>query len=206
MSQDFKSHWENVYSTKQPNEVSWTQKIPQTSLDFIRGFKVPKSAPIIDIGGGDSNLVDFLLQEGYTDVTVLDISAAALERAKKRLGEKASLVHWIESDITEFRPDRNYRIWHDRATFHFLTTNEQIESYLKIAKQAIDGFLALGTFSPEGPTKCSNLNIKQYADVDLERAFSDGFSKLKCITEDHITPFETAQNFTFCSFIKKDQK
>jgi hypothetical protein len=197
-----KSHWETVYTTKQPNEVSWTQEVPSTSLRFIQDFTIPKTAPIIDIGGGDSNLVDFLLAEGYTDLTVLDISEAALERAKIRLGEKASQVQWIVSDITEFRPQKQYKVWHDRATFHFLTTPTQIKAYLDIAKQAIDGYVAIGTFSENGPQKCSGLEIKQYSESQLQTALSDGFEKIKCVNEDHTTPFNTVQNFTFCSFKK----
>lgn len=202
MRENTKNHWETVYTIKKPNEVSWTQEIPKTSLDFIKSFNLPKSASIIDIGGGDSNLVDFLLAEGYTDITVLDISAASLERAKIRLGENSSKVTWIVSDITQFEPERKYQIWHDRATFHFLTSIDQIQEYLKIANTAINGFLAIGTFSENGPTKCSNLNIQQYSETDLQAAFKEGFSKIRCIKEDHITPFETIQNFTFCSFRK----
>lgn len=195
-----KNHWEKVYTTKKPNEVSWTQEVPKTSLDFIHDFNISKSAPIIDIGGGDSNLVDFLLEEGYTDLTVLDISEAALERAQIRLGDKASQVTWIVSDITEFKPQKQYKVWHDRATFHFLTTTDQIQIYLAIAKQAIDGYVAIGTFSENGPLKCSGLEIKQYSEEQLQHALSDGFVKIKCINEDHKTPFNTFQNFTFCSF------
>lgn len=200
-----KTHWENVYTTKQAHEVSWTQETPQTSLDFIHSFNISKSAPIIDIGGGDSNLVDFLLLQGYTDITVLDISEAALERAQKRLGEKASLVRWIASDITEFKPDKVYTVWHDRATFHFLTEASQVETYLKTAYTAISngGFLTIGTFSENGPQKCSGLNIKQYSPQSLKDTFASGFEQLKCINEDHVTPFNTTQNFTFCSFRKK---
>lgn len=198
-----KNHWETVYTTKQPNEVSWTQEVPKTSLSFIHGFNIPKSAPIIDIGGGDSNLVDFLLAEGYTDLTVLDISEAALERAKTRLGEKASQVQWIVSDITEFKPQNQYKVWHDRATFHFLTTPTQIQAYLAIAKQAINGYVAIGTFSENGPQKCSGLEIKQYSEEQLQTTLSNGFEKIKCVNENHTTPFNTVQNFTFCSFKKK---
>lgn len=203
MQTEKQNHWENVYSTKQSNEVSWTQEVPKTSLDFIRSFQLPKSAPIIDIGGGDSKLVDYLLEEGYTDITILDISEASLQRAKTRLGKKADQVQWIVSDITEFKPERNYKIWHDRATFHFLITAEQIQSYLTIAGDAIHGYLAIGTFSENGPKKCSGLDIKQYSEQDLESAFSQNFQKLACINEDHITPFNTIQNFTFCSFKTK---
>jgi predicted TPR repeat methyltransferase len=195
-----KDHWEQVYDTKQPNEVSWTQEVPQTSLDFIHSFGIPKTASVIDVGGGDSKLADHLLDEGFRDITVLDISAKAIERAKARLGEHAAMVNWIVSDITAFRPERRYDVWHDRAAFHFLTTASQIEQYLAIAQMATKGYMTIGTFSEEGPQKCSGLNIKQYNEVELESILSKGFSKMGCITEDHITPFNTKQNFLFCSF------
>lgn len=197
-----KEHWENVYHTKQPDQVSWTQEIPQTSLNFIRGFNLPKSASIIDIGGGDSKLVDHLLNEGYEDVTVLDISHAAIERAKLRLGDKADRVHWIISDITEFSPTRLYDIWHDRATFHFLTTPEQVERYLETAHRATLAFLTVGTFSTSGPEKCSGLEVCRYDQALIEAQFKDRFERIECITDDHITPFGTTQNFLFCSFKK----
>ena len=199
---DKKTHWETVYSTKQPHEVSWTQEIPQTSLDFIHSFQLPKSAKIIDIGGGDSKLVDFLINEGNQDVTVLDISEKALERAKERLGNKAEQVKWIVSDVTEFKPNERYDIWHDRATFHFLTTPEQITQYISIANASVAGYMTIGTFSDSGPQKCSGLAIKQYTEAELQEQLSKRFSKIKCITEDHTTPFNTAQNFLFCSFKK----
>jgi SAM-dependent methyltransferase len=200
--QQSKSHWEKVYSTKQPNEVSWTQDVPETSLNFISSFNLPKSASIIDVGGGDSKLVDYLVAGGYEDITVLDISAAALERAKQRLGAKANKVHWIESDILEFQPARTYDVWHDRATFHFLTEKEQVDRYLSIAKQSINAYLAIGTFSENGPTKCSGLDIKQYTEAQLLQQFDVAFRKIRCIYDDHITPFNTIQNFLFCSFRK----
>ncbi|HQZ24409.1 MAG TPA: class I SAM-dependent methyltransferase [Flavobacterium sp.] len=199
-----KNHWETVYETKQPNEVSWTQENPKTSLDFIRETHLDKTAKIIDIGGGDSNLVDFLLEEGYENISVLDISANALERAKKRLGKNAEKVTWIVSDITEFKPETKYDIWHDRATFHFLTTEEQIKKYTEITQKWINGYLIIGTFSENGPKKCSGLDIKQYSETAMENQFSNSFKKLKCITEDHTTPFETKQNFTFCLFEKRN--
>jgi cyclopropane fatty-acyl-phospholipid synthase-like methyltransferase len=203
MENNRKNHWETVYETKQPNEVSWTQENPKTSLDFIWETNLGKSAKIIDIGGGDSKLVDFLLEEGYENITVLDISENALERAKIRLGEKAEKVTWIVTDITEFKPDTTYDIWHDRATFHFLTTDAQINSYIKTAQNWITGFLIIGTFSDKGPTKCSGLEIKQYTETTLENQFHTAFEKIKCINEDHKTPFETAQNFVFCVFRKR---
>lgn len=197
-----KDHWEKVYSTKQPNEVSWTQDVPKTSLDFISNFNVSKSAQIIDVGGGDSKLVDYLLNEGYENISVLDISEKALLRAKERLGERGNKVKWIVSDITEFTSDTVYDVWHDRATFHFLITKEQIGKYLTTAKKAVSGYLAIGTFSENGPERCSGLQIKQYSEEELMLQLEKGFKKIRCITEDHVTPFNTKQNFLFCSFKK----
>ena len=206
MREDKKIHWETVYSTKQPHEVSWTQELPATSLEFIHGFNLPKTASIIDVGGGDSKLVDFLLEEGYEDITVLDISENAITRAKQRLGTKADKVHWIVSDITEFHPTRTYDCWHDRATFHFLTTPDQIQAYLDTARAAVNGYVAIGTFSDNGPQKCSGLHIHQYNEAELQQQLAHGFEKLKCVTEDHETPFHTLQNFLFCSFRTTTQR
>jgi SAM-dependent methyltransferase len=201
MKQD-KDHWEKIYRIKKPEELSWTEEIPHTSLEFIHSFKLSKTARIIDVGGGDSRLVDFLLDENFEDITVLDISGQALERAMKRLGDRAAKVKWLEQDITRYDPDTMFDVWHDRATFHFLTTNEQITQYLSIAKQGIRhaGYAIVGTFSENGPEKCSGLPIRQYSEQALIAELSSGFEKLKCITEDHITPFQTRQNFLFCSF------
>ena len=127
---NFKGHWENIYSSKSSSEVSWTQNVPTTSLNFLHAFNLKKDASIIDVGGGESKFVDFLLNEGFTNVTVLDISEQAIEKTKTRLGERASMVIWIVSDITEYRPLQKFDMWHDRATFHFLTTKEQIEKYV----------------------------------------------------------------------------
>jgi ubiquinone/menaquinone biosynthesis C-methylase UbiE len=197
-----KVHWERIYNTKQPNEVSWWQDVPKPSLDFIQSFGLPKTARIIDVGGGDSTLVDFLLADGYESITVLDISEHALARAQKRLGDKAQLVQWVVGDVTEYHPDTSFDVWHDRATFHFLATEPQIAKYLSVAREAVsnNGYVAIGTFSTNGPTKCSGLTIKQYNDETLTEQLNDGFEKIRCITEDHITPFKTAQNFLFCSF------
>jgi hypothetical protein len=200
MDNTAQNHWDTVYKTKSPNQVSWTQEIPKTSLDFIRSFGLAKTAKIIDIGAGDSNLVDCLLAEGFEHITVLDISIQALDKAKKRLGSKAQKINWVLSDITAFEPDTTYDVWHDRAAFHFLTTNNQIEKYMDTARKSVSGFLTIGTFSEDGPTKCSGLEIKQYNEEKLTAQLQHGFNKIKCITEDHITPFETKQNFIFCSF------
>lgn len=198
-----KEHWEKVYETKQPHEVSWTQEVPKTSLDFIRSFNLPKNARIIDVGGGDSLLVDFLLTEGYENVTVLDISEKALSKAQARLGDKSVKVKWVVSDVTAFKPLESYDIWHDRGTFHFLTQKEQIETYVDIAGKYVNGYMAIGTFSENGPVKCSGLEIKQYSEAELNIALEKDFEKIRCVTEDHITPFNTKQNFLFCSFKTK---
>lgn len=202
MENNIQNHWEKIYSTKQPHEVSWTQEIPKTSLDFIHAAHLDKQANIIDIGGGDSKLVDYLLDDGYENISVLDISEEALTRAKKRLGGKAAKVNWIVSDITEFNPSTTYDFWHDRAAFHFLTTEPQIVKYLSIARRAVkeNGVVTIGTFSDNGPKKCSGLDIKQYTEDALTSELENGFEKIKCITEAHTTPFDTTQNFLYCSF------
>ena len=200
-----KDHWEKLYETKQAHEVSWTQELPRTSLEFLHDFHIPKTASIIDIGGGDSKLVDYLLEEGYQHVSVLDISAKAIEKAKHRLGDKANLVTWIVSDVTEFHPKETYDCWHDRAAFHFLTAADEVNSYLTTARKAIlpGGGMIIGTFSDKGPKKCSMLDVHQYTEDELKMELSNGFEKIKCITEDHVTPFNTTQNFLFCSFRRR---
>lgn len=197
---DRKKHWETVYNTKMPHQVSWTQDIPTTSLSFIQSLNLTEDTRIIDVGGGDSKLVDFLLQSGFKNITVLDISEKALERAQNRLGGDAKKVNWIVSDITTFKPNTTFDVWHDRATFHFLTDKEQIAQYISIVQKAVNRFLILGTFSVNGPTKCSGLDIQQYSEQTLTEAFKNEFEKLQCITENHTTPFNTIQNFLFCSF------
>jgi hypothetical protein len=203
MEQIRKKHWETVYETKNPDQVSWTQKVPKIALEFIHSFGLSKQAKIIDIGGGDSKFVDFLIEAGFQNISVLDISSAAIEKAKKRLGNKADKVNWIVSDITAFEPSETYDVWHDRATFHFLTTKPEIEKYLETARKSVMGYLIMGTFSEIGPKKCSGLEIKQYSESTLTAQFNGGFEKLNCVIEDHITPFETTQNFLFCSFKKR---
>jgi hypothetical protein len=198
-----KKHWEKVYETKNRNQVSWTQDFPKTSLDFIHSFGLPKTAKVIDIGGGDSKLVDFLIDEGFENLTVLDISAKALDKAKLRLGDKAKKVHWVVSDITAFEPDTTYDVWHDRATFHFLTTKEEVSKYMDTARKAVTGFLTIGTFSDQGPKKCSGLEVKQYSEESLTAELQNGFENIRCVTEDHVTPFDTKQNFLFCSFRRR---
>lgn len=199
-----KQHWENVYQTKTPQEVSWTQAKPQTSLDFIASFDIEKTAKIIDVGGGESLLVDFLLEDGFTDITVLDISSVALEKAKKRVeekfGKRAEYVTWVVSDILDFESQKSFDLWHDRATFHFLTDQQDITAYKNKVEKYVAKHLVVATFSKDGAKKCSGLNVSQYDENSLS---FEGFKKISCLQEDHTTPFDTKQNFLFCSFTKK---
>jgi len=196
---DIKKHWDTIYQTKSPNEVSWTQEIPKTSLDVIRSTNVPRNARILDVGGGDSTLVDYLLAEEFNNITVLDISERALERAQKRLGPGSNLITWITGDITAYQPEQPFDLWHDRAVFHFLTTDDDITAYVSLASKAIvpGGILVIATFSTDGPTKCSGLGIRQYNEETLTQQFASDFEKIKCFTEDHVTPMGAKQNFLF---------
>lgn len=207
MGQNFdrKNHWENIYRTKELSTVSWYQPVPQTSLDLILESNLHKNTKIIDIGGGDSLLVDHLLKLGFTQVTVLDISENAIEKAKVRLGENASNVKWIVAEAASFESDEKYDFWHDRAAFHFLTNKKEVENYVKNASKlmADNGKLAIGTFSENGPLKCSGIEIQQYSEKSLSGVFSQFFEKERCFTVDHQTPSGAIQNFVFCSFMKK---
>ena len=176
---DRKKHWETIYQTTQLNEVSWYQSTPETSLDFIKHFNMPTTAKIIDIGGGDSFFVDHLLDKGYQDITVLDISEAAIERAKQRLGERAKKVKWIVADAADFQPTVKYDFWHDRAAFHFLTDEQEISSYLETAQHSIKpkGVLVVGTFSKQGPKKCSGIEIKQYSENSMTKRLKTSLKK-----------------------------
>ncbi len=201
---DRKTHWEQVYHTKALEEVSWFQPNPETSLNFFKQFNVPPTAKVIDVGGGDSFLVDHLLDMGFQDITVLDISEAALERAKLRLGARASNVKWIVADAATFIPEEKYDFWHDRAAFHFFTDEDEITNYLHTVQQNLNpgGILVIGTFSEYGPQKCSGIDIKQYSETAMTERLKTFFEKIKCITVDHKTPSGNIQNFVFCSFKK----
>ena len=187
---DRKKHWENIYQTKDLKDVSWYQPTPTTSLDFLKQFNIPTTAKIIDIGGGDSFLVDHLLDLGYTDLTILDISAASLDRAKQRLGDRSKKVKWIVADATTFKPTEQYDFWHDRAAFHFLTQEQEITDYIVTIQKSIKptGILVIGTFSEQGPKKCSGIEIKQYSETTMTDRLKNFFEKVKCITVDHKTP------------------
>ena len=204
MQVQIKNHWEHIYNTKQPNQVSWTQEVPTISINFVKQLQIPKNASIIDVGGGDSKFVDYLLAEGYTNISVLDISEAAINRAKSRLGEKAINVNWIVGDILDFNPTGHYDLWHDRAAFHFQTDISSISKYIEIVNKACSDKIVIGTFSVDGPTKCSGLEIKQYEETSLKNEFENAqFKNIECKREDHITPSGSVQNFIFCAFEKK---
>ena len=201
---DRKNHWEEIYKTKKLTEVSWFEPKPETSLYFVEHLNIPKNAKIIDIGGGDSFLVDNLLDLGCQDISVLDISEAALDRAKQRLGKRADLVKWIVADASTFQPDEKYDFWHDRAAFHFLTEEMDIANYLDTVQKSIkpSGVLVIGTFSEQGPKKCSGIEIRQYSEESMTERLKIHFEKLECRTVDHQTPSGNIQNFVFCSFRK----
>lgn len=200
METNLKNHWEEVYATKQPHQVSWTQEMPIHSIDFFESFHLPLSAKIIDVGGGDSKFVDYLLNRGYTNITVLDISEKAIERAKIRLGEKGLNVNWIISDINDYQPKETFDFWHDRAAFHFLTKTKEISLYVQTVSSVAKNIL-VGTFSVDGPFKCSGLEVKQYDQNSMKNLFENaGFKNITCKNVDHITPSQVTQKFTFCSF------
>ena len=195
-----KRHWENIYSSKQPNELSWTQKFPQISLDLIRSLNLSKSSSIIDIGGGQSKLADVLINLGYSNISVLDLSKNAITKTKKRLGENAKKINWIESDILDFKSSIKFDLCHDRALFHFLTKKNEINKYLdKISLFARN--LVVGTFANEGPKRCSGLEIRQYDQNSMKETFEKaGFKSISFSKSDHITPSNKIQKFIFGVF------
>lgn len=201
-----KQHWENVFATKKETEVSWYQEKPETSLQFFERNKIPKTSKILEIGGGgDSYLIDNLLELGYESLTLLDISENAIERIKKRLGEKAEKVRFVVSDILDFSLIEKFDGIHDRASFHFLTKEEDIQKYAALMNDILEknGLYFVGTFSESGPLKCSGLEITQYSKEKFLKIFGNDFLLLNSLEETHKTPFETTQNFIFCEFQKK---
>lgn len=199
------NHWENIYNSNQLNKLSWYQAKPVTSLDLIANFNLPLDAKIIDIGGGDGFLVDYLLELGYQNITVLDISESSLKRVKLRLGDKADKVKWIVEDVANFQATEKYDLWHDRATFHFLTEENEINNYHNTIENCLskNGALIIGVFSEKGPKKCSGIAIKQYSEESLTDLFSDNFDKKYAFEVDHSTPTSFLQKFVFCGFRRK---
>ena len=192
-------HWQSVYGRRPADEVSWYQLHPDTSLSLIRSCQLEKNAALIDVGAGASVLVDHLLDEGYLDVTVLDIAKAALDLSRRRLGARADQVRWQVADITEFLPDRAYDLWHDRAVLHFLTESEQRAAYRAALEQALKlgGYLVVGTFAIDGPTKCSGLEIVQYDATKLLDLLGPEFVLREEQKEAHVTPTGAVQQFAW---------
>jgi ubiquinone/menaquinone biosynthesis C-methylase UbiE len=200
-----KEHWEKVFETKKFDEVSWYQSDPKTSTDLIVSLAKNKNIAIIDIGGGDSNLVDKLINLSFTNISVLDISSFALEKSKERLNEDAVKVNWIVSDIAEFKTNNKFDIWHDRAAFHFLTQKSDIESYLERVSAYIKsgGYFIVATFSLKGPKKCSGLDIQQYSEASIKKVFKDQFIHIRSFKEIHKTPSGVEQGFIWNIFRRR---
>lgn len=204
MNYNLKLHWEKIYDEKNENEVSWFQKETNESIRMIQnaGIESPK---IIDVGSGRSKLLKNLIKIGYNQLTYLDISESALEKSKEFLGEQSTKVTWISKDILNFKTDEKFDIWHDRAVFHFLNQENLIRKYIEIVEKNISesGHLIIGTFSENGPLKCSGLEVRRYSQKVIEKIFNRGFKLIDSFYYDHVTPFNTTQNFLFSHFIKK---
>lgn len=200
-----KNHWEQLFSSKAADTVGWFQKHAELSLKFIRSTGIPHTASIIDVGGGASTLVDDLLADGYSNLTVLDISATALAATRRRLGPGADGISWIEADITKaILPCHAFDVWHDRAVFHFLTTPEDRLAYRNAALQSIKpgGQAIVATFAEDGPTTCSGLPVMRYRPEDLQAQFGPAFSLLRHENEAHVTPSGSVQKYLYCCFRK----
>jgi|ERR1051325_4846240 ubiquinone/menaquinone biosynthesis C-methylase UbiE len=196
-----KTHWEHIYETKTPTQVSWYQEHARFSLQYIRKTGIQKTDAIIDVGGGTSILVDDLLADGYQDISILDVSAVALQLARARLGTRAAEVNWIEADITQADlPEQAYDLWHDRAVFHFLTQATDRRRYIDTLRRAVrvGGHIILATFAPDGPERCSGLDVVRYSPESLHREFGGEFEVVDSTRETHHTPFGTEQKFIYC--------
>ena len=204
MNYNLKLHWEKIYDEKNEDEVSWFQKETNESIKMIQsaGIENPK---IIDVGSGRSKLLKNLIEIGYNHLTYLDISESALEKSKEFLGEQSNKVRWISKDILSFMTDEKFDIWHDRAVFHFLNEENLIRKYIDIVEKNISesGHLIIGTFSENGPLKCSGLEVRRYSEKVIEKLFNRSFKLIDSFYYDHVTPFNTTQNFLFSHFIKK---
>jgi SAM-dependent methyltransferase len=199
MSESVKAHWEHVYATRSLDGVSWYTPVPARSLELIQATGEPLTAPILDVGGGASTLVDHLLRAGYRDVSVLDIAAGALAHARARLGAQADRVNWIEGDVLRFESARPMAIWHDRAVFHFLTSVEDRERYLRVLASTLrsGGHFLLATFGPEGPTRCSGLPVQRYSEREISALLGPAYMLRADTVEEHRTPAGAAQQFQY---------
>ena len=204
MNNNLKNHWENIYQNKNEDEVSWFQKTPDTSIEIINSIKIKKQSKIIDVGSGRSRLFKNLIEQGYNNLTYLDISESAAKKSKIFLGQESKNIEWIVEDVLNFEPKQNFDVWHDRAVFHFLTDQNQIKKYVDLVSRNIsnNGYLIIGTFSEQGPLKCSGLEVSRYSESLIKTTFSESFNLLNSFKIDHSTPFNTTQNFLF-SVLKK---
>ena len=201
---DRHAHWQDVYSTKGEQEVSWFQDTPATSLELIRAVADGPETAIIDVGGGASRLPDVLLQAGCRDLTVLDVSEAALAASRKRIGSRAEEINWIAADVSAWRPSRRYDVWHDRAAFHFLTAAEDRKAYIAVLKSALRerGHAVIGTFALNGPERCSGLPVVRYDSEGLAATLGPSFRLLASRVEEHRTPAGASQMFQFSTFVR----
>jgi len=205
LSDSRKSHWELVYATNDPTDVSWYQGAPERSLQIIAATGVGSDAAIIDVGGGASTLVDNLLDTGFDDITVLDVASAALAHSRSRLGDAARTVTWIEQDILNFEPGRPYQLWHDRAVFHFLTEKNQQQQYVDVLRKAVEpgGHVVLATFGPDGPERCSGLPVECYSIDQMAEVLGPGFELRAHDLEEHNTPTGSVQQFLYARWQAK---
>lgn len=199
-----KEHWEDVYEKKTDHQVSWYQDVPETSLRLINELQLCLESSIIDIGGGNSNFTIELQKIGYKNLSVLDISGLALMRTKKKMGDASKAVHWMESDVLDLIELNKYDVIHDRATFHFLTHEDDIKKYVDVVSDAMikGGHLVISTFSLTGPEKCSNLQVSQYSSSTLSLLFKENFVLTRSFNEIHTSPYNTTQDFVFCVFTR----
>ncbi len=201
MTTSTEQHWDSVYKTKSPERVSWFRPHLDRSLQFIASARLPPEASILDVGGGASTLVDDLLERGYQNVSVLDLSAEALETSKKRLGERASRVRWIQGNILDAAlPEHACDFWHDRAVFHFLTSRADREEYVALARRSLKpgGHIVVATFGPQGPEKCSGLEVVRFTAEGIHAEFGADFSAVGDSREIHNTPWGSEQEFVYC--------
>ncbi|MFF0918406.1 class I SAM-dependent methyltransferase [Rhizobium leguminosarum] len=205
MTGEKREHWDEVYRTKSADSVSWYQPTPGPSLRALDELQLPATASLIDVGGGASSLVDRLVERGWSDLTVLDIAAPALEVAKARLREEAARIAWVVADVTSWQPDRHYDVWHDRAVFHFLTEPEQRLAYRRALETgtAPGSVVIIATFAPDGPERCSGLPVQRYDAVALATEFSSTFALQRDWREEHATPAGGRQSFQWCVFRRR---
>lgn len=199
---DPRSHWDKVYAEKVEDELSWTQRAPAMSLRMIQRCELAHDAPIVDVGAGASRLVDDLIDVGYRDVSLLDISTNALERVRERLRDRSDLIERIVADVTTWEPSRSYKLWHDRAVLHFLTEPDRRQGYLDALNAGLErgGHFIVATFAPDGPEKCSGLPVVRYGADDLAALLGEAWTLQEAEREDHVTPGGRVQPFTWCRF------